>query len=98
MISKWNGMHIDLSGSKASITPAPKAQPKEITESDTNIEIGDFYLITTKNGQEYDGQITGLTETTLTIEHWNETKDRDVETDISFKDILGMVGFNDSQM
>jgi hypothetical protein len=62
-----------------------------------DIEIGDFYLITTKNGEEYDGQITGLTETTLTVEHWNGVKDRDVETDISFQDILGMVGFNDSQ-
>jgi hypothetical protein len=30
MISKWNGMHIDLSGSKASITPAPTAQPRDI--------------------------------------------------------------------
>lgn len=30
MISKWNGMHIDLSGSKASITPAPIAQPRDI--------------------------------------------------------------------
>ena len=62
------------------------------------IEIGDFYLITTKNGEEYDGQITGLTESNLTIEHWNGVKDRDVETDISFQDILKMEGFNDSQM
>lgn len=30
MISKWNGMHIDLSGSKASITPAPIAQSRDI--------------------------------------------------------------------
>ena len=30
MISKWNGMHIDLSGSRASITPAPTAQPRDI--------------------------------------------------------------------
>lgn len=30
MRSKWNGMHIDLSGSKASITPAPTAQPRDI--------------------------------------------------------------------
>jgi len=63
-----------------------------------HIEIGDFYLITTKNGKEYDGQITGLTESNLTIEHWNGVKDRDVETDISFQDILKMEGFNDSQM
>ena len=30
MISKWNGMHIDLSESKASITPALIAQPRDI--------------------------------------------------------------------
>ena len=30
MIGKWNGMQIDLSGSKAIITPAPTAQPRDI--------------------------------------------------------------------
>jgi len=30
MISKWNGMHIDLSGSKAKITPAPEPQARDI--------------------------------------------------------------------
>lgn len=30
MISKWNRMHIDLSGSKAKITPAPEPQPRDI--------------------------------------------------------------------
>lgn len=29
-MSKWNGMKIDLSGSKAKITPAPIAQPRDI--------------------------------------------------------------------
>lgn len=30
MISKWNGMLIDLSGSKADITPAPEPQARDI--------------------------------------------------------------------
>lgn len=30
MISKWNGMHIDLSGIKAKITPAPEPQARDI--------------------------------------------------------------------
>jgi len=30
MISKWNGMLIDLSGSKADITPVPTAQSRDI--------------------------------------------------------------------
>ena len=62
-----------------------------------DIEIGDFYLVTTKNGDEYDGQITGLSETTLTIEHWNEVKERTDETDIKLSDIKLLEGFNDSQ-
>ncbi len=70
MISKWNGMHI---------------------------EVGDLYLITTKNGAQYDGQIIALTETTVTIEHWNEVKDRLDETDINLTDITMFEGFNDSQ-
>lgn len=62
-----------------------------------HIEIGDFFLITTKNGAEYEGQIIALTETTLTIEHWHEVKDRLDETDIPLTDILMLEGFNDSQ-
>jgi len=62
-----------------------------------NIQLGDFFLVTTKNGAEYDGQIIGLTETTLTIEHWNEVKDRLDETDIKLSDITMLEGFNDSQ-
>jgi hypothetical protein len=38
-----------------------------------------------------------LTETTLTIEHWNEVKDRLDETDIKVSDITMLEGFNDSQ-
>ena len=62
-----------------------------------NIEIGDFFLVTTKNGAQYDGQVIDLTETTLTIEHWNEVKDRLDETDIKVSDITMLEGFNDSQ-
>jgi hypothetical protein len=62
-----------------------------------NIEIGDYFLITTKNNAQYDGQIIALTETDLTIEHWNEVKDRLDETDIKLKDIKMLEGFNDSQ-
>lgn len=61
------------------------------------IEIGDFFLITTKNNAQYDGQIIALTETTLTIEHWNEVKDRLDEIDIKLSDITMLEGFNDSQ-
>jgi hypothetical protein len=62
-----------------------------------NIEIGDYFLITTKNNAQYDGQVIDLTETTLTIEHWNEVKDRLDETDIELSDITMLEGFNDSQ-
>lgn len=62
-----------------------------------NIEIGDYFLITTKNNAQYDGQVIDLTETTLTIEHWNEVKDRLDETDIKLSDITMLEGFNDSQ-
>ena len=62
-----------------------------------NIEIGDYFLITTKNNAQYDGQIIALTETDLTVEHWNEVKDRLDETDIKLKDIKMLEGFNDSQ-
>lgn len=62
-----------------------------------NIQIGDFFLVTTKNGAEYDGQVIDLTETSLTIEHWNEVKDRLDETDILISDIAMLEGFNDSQ-
>ena len=62
-----------------------------------NIEIGDYFLITTKNNAQYDGQIIALTETDLTIEHWNEVKDRLDETDIKLQDIKRLEGFNDSQ-
>ena len=61
------------------------------------IEIGDFFLITTKNNAQYDGQIIALTETALTIEHWNEVKDRLDETDIKLSDITMLEGFNDAQ-
>ena len=62
------------------------------------IEFGDFYLVTKNDGQEYDGQIVGTTETTLTIEWWNQVKNRLDETDINFSDIKEIAGFNDSQM
>ena len=45
-----------------------------------HIQIGDYFLVTTKNDAEYDGQIIALNQTTLTIEHWNEVKDRLDET------------------
>jgi len=92
MTSKWNGMRIDLSGKKAKITPPPIKQKKEM-----QIEVGDFFLVTTKNGAQYDGQVINLTETTLTIEHWNEVKDRLDETDLQLNDITMLEGFNDSQ-
>jgi hypothetical protein len=62
-----------------------------------NIEIGDFFLITTHNDSEYDGQIISLTATALVIEHWNEVKGRTDETVIKFSDIKMLEGFNDSQ-
>ena len=62
-----------------------------------HIQIGDYFLVTTKNDAEYDGQIIALNQTTLTIEHWNEVKDRLDETDIKLKDIKMLEGFNDSQ-
>ena len=62
-----------------------------------NIEVGDFFLVTTNNGAEYDGQIIALTATTLTIEHWNEVKERTDETDIKLSDIKLLEGFNDLQ-
>lgn len=61
------------------------------------IEVGDFFLVTTKNGAQYDGQVINLTETTLTIEHWNEVKDRLDETDLQLNDITMLEVFNDSQ-
>jgi len=62
-----------------------------------HIEVGDFFLITTKNGSQYDGQIIALTETIVTVEHWNDVKDRLDETDIKLSDITMFEGFNDSQ-
>jgi hypothetical protein len=36
-MNKWNGMHFDLSGSKAKITPAPKKKQKNpVTPSNNN--------------------------------------------------------------
>ena len=61
------------------------------------IEFGDFYLVTKNDGQEYDGQIVGTTETSLTIEWWNQVKNGLCETDINFSDIKEIAGFNDSQ-
>jgi len=61
------------------------------------IEIGDYFLITTKDNKEYEGTIIGMTETVMTIERWNEVKDRLDETDILMTDILMLEGFNDSQ-
>jgi hypothetical protein len=61
------------------------------------IEIGDYFLIITKDNKEYEGTIIGITETVMTIERWNEVKDRLDETDILMTDILMLEGFNDSQ-
>jgi len=61
------------------------------------IEIGDYFLITTKDNKEYEGTIIGMTEIVMTIERWNEVKDRLDETDILMTDILMLEGFNDSQ-
>jgi len=61
------------------------------------IEIGDYFLITTKDNKEYEGRIIGMTEIVMTIERWNEVKDRLDETDILMTDILMLEGFNDSQ-
>ena len=61
------------------------------------IEIGDYFLITTKDDREYEGTIIAISETSLTIERWNEVKDREDETDIPMTDILMLEGFNDSQ-
>jgi hypothetical protein len=61
------------------------------------IEIGDYFLITTKDNKEYEGTIIGMNETVMTIERWNEVKDRLDETDILMTNILVLEGFNDSQ-
>jgi len=61
------------------------------------IEIGDIYLIWTKNGGEYEGEVIFCNDIYLTVEWWNEVKDRTDEIDIAFKDIETIVGFNDSQ-
>ena len=61
------------------------------------IEIGDYFLITTKDDKEYEGTVIAISETSLTIERWNEVKDRLDETDIPITDILILEGFNDSQ-
>ncbi len=61
------------------------------------IEIGDYFLITTKDNKEYEGTIIGMNETVMTIERWNEVKDRLDETDILMTNILMLEGFNDSQ-
>lgn len=62
-----------------------------------NIQIGDYFLITTKDDKEYEGTIIAISETFLTIEHWNEVKDREDETDIKLGDITMLEGFYDSQ-
>lgn len=91
MTSKWNGMKIDLSGSKAKITPAPKTQLPPI-------EIGDYYLITTRDGKEYDNAyVLGVCNTHIFIEVWNEVKDRTDEIEVKFDNIKSLEGFNDSQ-
>ena len=61
------------------------------------IQIGDYFLITTRDDKEYEGTIIAINETSLTIERWNEVKDREDETDIPMTDILKLEGFNDSQ-
>ena len=61
------------------------------------IEIGDYFLITTKDDREYEGTSIAINETSWTIERWNEVKDREDETDIPMTDILKLEGFNDSQ-
>jgi len=61
------------------------------------IEIGDIYLIWTKNGGEYEGEVIFQNDTYLTVEWWNKVKDRTDEIDIAFADIETMIGFNDSQ-
>jgi len=61
------------------------------------IEVGDFFLITIKNGQEYEGSINAINERFLTIENWNEVKERLDEVDILLEDIEMLEGFNDSQ-
>jgi len=61
------------------------------------IEIGDYFLITMKDDREYEGTIIQINETMITIERWNEVKDRVDETDVLISDILKLEGFNDSQ-
>lgn len=63
----------------------------------TAIEIGDYFLITMKDDREYEGTIIQMNETMITIERWNEVKDRVDETDVLISDILKLEGFNDSQ-
>jgi hypothetical protein len=63
-----------------------------------HIEVGDYYLIYTKNGAEYDNAyVLGISEDSILIECNNEVKDRIDEFEIRLNDILCMFGFNDSQ-
>lgn len=62
------------------------------------IEVGDYYLIYTKNGGEYDNAfVLGIAEDSILIECYNEVKSRVDEFEIRLDDILCMFGFNDSQ-
>ena len=62
------------------------------------IEVGDYYLIYTKNGAEYDNAcVIDITKDSVFIEWHNEVKSRVDELEIRLKDIIAIWGFNDSQ-
>lgn len=62
------------------------------------IEVGDYYLICTKDGAEYDNAyVLELSDDSILIEYENQVKSRVDEVEIKLNDILCMFGFNDSQ-
>ena len=68
-------------------------------EAKLHIEVGDYYLIHTKNGAEYDNAyVLAIAEDIVLIDCWNEVKDRTDTFEVFFKDIIMIAGFNDSQI
>lgn len=96
MTSKWNGMKINLSGSKAKITPAPIKPNQNLIDRFKDIQIDDFCTIITKSKRDYDGQIISLTPISLTILWFNVVKDRLDEIEFSFDQIEKIIKAEES--
>ena len=71
---------------------------QNITIKQSDISQGDYYLIHTRNGAEYDNAyVLAIAEDAILIDCWNEVKDRTDTFEILLKDIIMITGFNDSQ-